>query len=56
MTEVGRVERVVESLPLKDLSKRSGSSSGVIVGSGVLSELPSSLAEILCMDLMSLES
>ena len=45
MTWVGRVERVVESLLLKYLSNRSGSSSGVTVGRGALSERPSSWAE-----------
>ena len=34
------VERVVESFSLKYLSKRSGSSSGVTVGRGALSERP----------------
>ena len=56
MTGVGRVERAIESLSLKDLSKRSGSSPGVIVGIGALSERPSSWAESLCMDLLSLAS
>ena len=40
MTGVGRVERVVESLSLKDLSNMSGSFTGVIVGRGALSERP----------------
>ena len=39
------VGRVVESLLLKYLSNRSGSSSGVTVGRGALSERPSSWAE-----------
>ena len=56
MTGVGRVERVVESLSLKDLSKRSGSSTGVTVGRGALSERPSSWAESISIDLLSLES
>ena len=54
MTGMGRVERMVESFSLKDLSKRSGSSSGVTVGRGDLSER--SWEESLCIDLLSLAS
>ena len=42
MTRVGRVERVVESFSMTDLSNMSGSSSGVTVGKGDLSERTSS--------------
>ena len=50
------VGRVVESLSLKYLSKRSGSSPGVIVEIGALSERTSSWAESMCVDLLSLSS
>ena len=53
---VGRTERVAESVSLNALSKRSGNCSGVVVGRGAMSERPSSWAESLCMDLLSLES